>query len=72
MHGHPIKSEKQVELAFEAHIHKVGAPIGLKSDNAKSELHRRTKDILRLCSINDAHPSPIGSIRTELNARFKM
>ena len=30
-----MKSEKQVGLAFEDHIRKVGAPVGLKSDNAK-------------------------------------
>ena len=45
-HGHPMKSEKQVGQAFEDHICKVGAPIGLKSDDAKLELHGRTKDIL--------------------------
>ena len=48
VHGYPMKSEKQVGLAFEDHIRKVGAPVGLKSDNAKSELHGRTKDILSL------------------------
>ena len=49
-----MKMEKQVGQAFEDHVHKVGAPVGLKSDNAKSELHRRTKDILRLYSIDNA------------------
>ena len=45
-------------LAFEDHICKVGMPIGLKSDNAKSELHGRTKDILRLHSIDDTQSEP--------------
>ena len=58
VHGYPMKSEKQVGQAFEDHIRKVGTPIGLKSDNAKSELHRRTKDILRLCRINNAQSEP--------------
>ena len=48
VHGYPMKSEKQVGQAFKDNIHKVGAPIGLKSDNAKLELHGRTKDILQL------------------------
>ena len=58
VHGYPMKSEKQVGLAFEDHIRKVGAPVGLKSDDAKSEPHGRTKDILRLYSIDDAQSEP--------------
>ena len=46
VHGYPMRSKKQVGQAFEDHIRKVGAPIGLKSDNAKSELHGCAKDIL--------------------------
>ena len=37
--GYPMRSEKQVPEAYEDHIRKVGAPIGIFSDNAKSELH---------------------------------
>ena len=59
-----MKSEKQVGQAFEDHIHKIGAPVGLKSDNAKSELHGRTKDILRLYSIGATLSTPEPS-RTE-------
>ena len=58
VHGCPMKSEKQVGHAFEDHMRKVGAPVGLKSDNAKSELHGHTKDILRLYSIDDAQSEP--------------
>ena len=57
-YGYPMKSEKQVGQAFKDHIRKVGVPIGLKSDNAKLESHRRTKDILRLYSVNDAQLEP--------------
>ena len=58
VHGYPMKSEKQVGQAFEDHIRKIGAPVGLKSNNAQSELHRLTKDILRLYSIDDAQSEP--------------
>ena len=53
-----MRSEKQVGQAFEDHICKVGAPIGLKSDNAKSELHSCTKDIPQLYGIDDAESEP--------------
>ena len=46
IHGCPMKSEKKVGQAFEDHICKVGAPVELKSDNVKSELHGRAKNIL--------------------------
>ena len=58
VHRYPMKSEKQVGLAFEDHMRKIGAPAGLKSNNAKSELHGHTKDILRLYSIDDAQLEP--------------
>ena len=50
----PMKSEKQVGKAFKDHTCKVGTAIGLKSDNAKLELHGRTKDILHLYSVDNA------------------
>ena len=53
-----MKSEKQVGQAFEDHIRKIGAPVGLKSNNAKSELHGCTKDIPHLYSIDDAQSEP--------------
>ena len=46
IHGYLMKSEKQVGQAFKDHICKVGAPVSLKSNNAKLDLHGRTKDIL--------------------------
>jgi hypothetical protein len=58
VHGYPMKLEKQVAEAFEDHICKVGAPIGLKSDNVKSELHGKVKDILRLYNIDNAQSEP--------------
>ena len=58
IHCYPMQSKKQVGQAFEDHICKVGAPIGLKSDNAKSELHGHTKNILRLYSIDSAQSEP--------------
>ena len=58
MHSCPMKSKKQVGQAFEDHILKIGAPIGLKSDNAKSELHGHTKDVLCLCSVDDSQFEP--------------
>ena len=58
MHGYPMKSEKQVGQAFEDHIQKVGTPIRLNNDNAKSELHGRTRDILQLHSTDDAQSEP--------------
>ena len=56
--GYPMKSEKQVPDTFEDYVRKVGAPVGLMSDNAKSELHGRTKDLLRMYSIDDQQSEP--------------
>ena len=51
--GHPMTSEKQVPEAIEDSIRKTGAPIGLMSDQAKSEMHGRSKDIMRWHKIDD-------------------
>ena len=56
--GYPMKSEKQVPEAVEEQIRKVGAPIGLMSDNAKSEMYGRAKDLLRLYEIDDRQSEP--------------
>ena len=53
MHGHPMKSDEQVEQAFEDHICKVGASIQLKGNNVKSKLCKQ-KDILCQCIVDDA------------------
>ena len=51
--GYPMTSEKQIPETLEDAIRKTGAPIGLMSDNAKAELHGRTKDLLRMYEIDD-------------------
>ncbi len=56
--GFPMRSETQVPDTFEESIRKKGAPIGLMSDNAKSEMHGRTKDILRMYEIDDRQSEP--------------
>ena len=56
--GYPMRSEKQVPETLEDQIHKVCAPIGLMSDNAKSELHGRTKDLPRMHKIDDRQSEP--------------
>ncbi len=56
--GYPMKSEKQVPEAIEEQIRKVGTPIGLMSDNAKSEMHGRAKDLLRMYEIDDRQSEP--------------
>jgi hypothetical protein len=56
--GVPLRSEKDVPSSLEELIRKVGAPIGLFSDNAKSELSRAVKDILRMYCIKDAQSEP--------------
>ena len=58
VHSYPMKTEKKVRQAFEDHICKVGMPVGLKSDNAKLELHGHTKDIWRLHSVGDTQLEP--------------
>ena len=70
VHGCPMKSEKQVGQAFEDHVCKVGTPIGLKSDNAMSELHGRrifyVSTVLIMLSL-----SPTTNPRTKPNTRSK-
>ena len=56
--GYPMRSEKQVAVTFEDFIRTNGAPQGLMSDNAKSELHGRVKDLHRLYLIKDAQSEP--------------
>ena len=51
--GHPMRSEKQIPEAMEECIRKVGAPIGIMSDQAKAEMHGRAKDLLRMYEIDD-------------------
>ena len=58
VHGFPMKSEKEVAETMEDLIRKVGAPIGMRSDNAKAEIHGRTKDIMRMYEIDDKQSEP--------------
>jgi hypothetical protein len=51
--GYPMTSEKQIPETLEETIRKVGAPVGLMSDQAKAELHGRSKDLLRMYEIDD-------------------
>ena len=56
--GYPMRSEKQVPQSLEDHIRKVGAPLGLMSDYAKSEMHGKTKELLRMYDIDDYQSEP--------------
>ena len=56
--GYPMRSEKQVPQSLEDHIRKVGAPLGLMSDYAKSEMHGKTKELLRMYDIDDYQSDP--------------
>ena len=53
-----MRSEKQVPQSLEDHIRKVGAPLGLMSDYAKSEMHGKTKELLRMYDIDDYQSEP--------------
>ena len=52
--GYPMHTEKQVAEALEEHICKVGAPLGLMSDQAKSEMHGHAKQLLQMYEIDNA------------------
>ena len=53
-----MRSEKQVPKTLKGCICKAGAPIGLTSDNAKSELRGKMKDLLHMCKIDDRQSEP--------------
>eukprot|EP00977_Amphora_coffeiformis_P010451 scaffold2440_cov143-Amphora_coffeaeformis.AAC.2 len=56
--GYPMRSEKQVGEVYEDHIRKVGAPVGILSDRARSEVHGKAKDIMRMYEIDDGQSEP--------------
>jgi len=58
IHGTPLPSESAMHIAFEDFIRTHGAPTGIESDNAKSELSARIKDLLRLYAIKDRQSEP--------------
>ena len=70
-HGYPMKSEKHVGLAFEDHTRKIGAPVGLKSNNAKSELHGLRKIFYACTVLMTLNRSLTINTRTKLKGRFK-
>ena len=72
VHGYPMKTEKQVGEVFEDYIRKVGAPIGLKSDNTKSELHGCTRIFYGCILSTMLNPSLTTNTRIKLNARSRM
>ena len=53
-----MRSEKQVPETLEDRIRKIGAPVGWMSDNAKAEMHGRTKELLCMCEIDDRQSEP--------------
>ena len=58
LHGTPLASESQMHHAFEDFIRSNGAPVGIMSDNAKSELSARILDLLRLYAVRDRQSEP--------------
>ena len=51
--GYPIRQEKEVPSALQAFVKDVGAPMGLASDNAKSEMSNAVQELLRMYCIKD-------------------
>ena len=58
VYGYPMKSESQYPYTLEDHIRKVGAPLGVLSDNAKAEIHGKAKDLQRMYCIDDGQSEP--------------
>ena len=56
--GYPMRSKLQVPEAYKDHICKIGAPIGIMSNNTKAQLHGRTKDLMCLYKIKDGQSEP--------------
>eukprot|EP00977_Amphora_coffeiformis_P021681 scaffold9727_cov92-Amphora_coffeaeformis.AAC.1 len=56
--GYPMRSEKQVGEVYEDHIRKVGAPVGILSDRARSEVHGKAKDVMHMYEIDDGQSEP--------------
>ena len=54
----PMREESDMPETLEEFIRKVGAMRGLFSDNAKSEMSRKVKDIQRMYCIDDAQSEP--------------
>ena len=56
--GYPMSSEAQVPETLEDFVRQHGAMTGLMSDNAKSEMSKKIKDILRMYCIKDRQSEP--------------
>jgi hypothetical protein len=56
--GYPMKSESKLPYALEDHFRKVGAPLGIMSDNAKAEIHGKSKELLRMYNVDDHQSEP--------------
>ena len=56
--GYPMSSESQIADTFEEFIRDHGAPLGLKSDNARSETGSRMHDLFRMYAIRDKQSEP--------------
>ena len=67
----PYEIRETSQTSIQDHMCKVGALIGLKSDNAKLELHRHTKDILCLHSIDDAQSEPHCQHQNQAKHKFQ-
>ena len=58
VYGYPMKSETEYPYTLEDHIRKVGAPMGILSDNAKAEIYGKAKDLQRMYAIDDGQSEP--------------
>ena len=56
--GFPMSSESDMPETFEDFIRQTGAPLGLMSDNAKSETGTKVQSLLRLYCIKDRQSEP--------------
>ena len=58
--GYPMRSGSQEPEVYEGHICKVGAPIGIMSNNAKAQLHGSStgsNSSTYLCHPTDVYPT---------------
>jgi len=51
--GYPLRSESDIPAVYQDFLREVGAPVGLKSDNAKAEIYGKVLDLNRLYCVKD-------------------
>ena len=51
--GYPLRSETDIPVVYQDFLRDVGAPLGLKSDNAKAEIYGKVLDLNRLYCVKD-------------------